>query len=133
MKEPRIPTNQLPDIPNKRYFTIGEASKLCGEKTHSLRHWEQEFPALKPQKRRGNRRYYRAEDILLIRRIRSLIHEEGFTTAGARKQLAEEGAIAAQLASSEPLQATITDSDGVVDKEQLIRQLESTLKVLRSS
>lgn len=130
MKPARIPTDQLPEIPKKRYFTIGEASKLCDEKAHSLRHWEQEFPALKPQKRRGNRRYYRAEDILLIRRIRSLIHEQGFTTAGARKQLAEEGAMT-DLAPSNDLSEELTGEG--LDAKRLIHQLEYTLRVLRSN
>lgn len=79
----------LPDIPAKRYFTIGEVSDLCGVKTHVLRYWEQEFTQLKPVKRRGNRRYYQHHEVLLIRRIRELLYDEGFTISGARNRLAE--------------------------------------------
>lgn len=77
----------LPAVPNKRYFTIGEVGQLCDLKPHVLRYWEQEFPELSPVKRRGNRRYYQREDILLIRRIRSMLYEEGFTITGARQKL----------------------------------------------
>lgn len=77
----------LPPIPQKRYFAIGEVSNLCGVKPHVLRYWEQEFPQLKPAKRRGNRRYYRRGDVLLIREIRELLYEQGFTIGGARQQL----------------------------------------------
>ena len=77
----------LPPIPGKRYFTIGEVSDLCAVKPHVLRYWEQEFPQLKPVKRRGNRRYYQRQDVLIIRQIRSLLYEEGFTIGGARQKL----------------------------------------------
>ncbi|HTS51663.1 MAG TPA: MerR family transcriptional regulator [Burkholderiales bacterium] len=77
----------LPAIPAKRYFTIGEVSELCGVKPHVLRYWEQEFTQLKPVKRRGNRRYYQHHEVLLIRRIRQLLYEEGFTISGARHRL----------------------------------------------
>ena len=77
----------LPPIPAKRYFTIGEVSELCGVKPHVLRYWEQEFTQLKPVKRRGNRRYYQHHEVLLIRRIRELLYEEGFTISGARNRL----------------------------------------------
>ena len=88
----------LPSLPGKRYFTIGEVSQLCGVKPHVLRYWEQEFPQLKPVKRRGNRRYYQRHEVLLIRRIRSLLHEQGFTISGARQKLsgAEAGEDASQ-------------------------------------
>ena len=79
--------NSLPPIPAKRYFTIGEVSELCGVKPHVLRYWEQEFTQLKPVKRRGNRRYYQHHEVLLIRRIRELLYEEGFTISGARNRL----------------------------------------------
>ena len=79
--------NELPVIPNKRYFTIGEVSDLCGVKPHVLRYWEQEFTQLKPVKRRGNRRYYQRHDVVLIRQIRSLLYDQGFTIGGARQQL----------------------------------------------
>ncbi len=80
----------LPPIPGKRYFTIGEVSELCGVKPHVLRYWEQEFPQLKPVKRRGNRRYYQQHDVLMVRQIRNLLYEQGFTIGGARLQLAGE-------------------------------------------
>ena len=83
--------NELPAIPGKRYFTIGEVSELCAVKPHVLRYWEQEFPQLKPVKRRGNRRYYQRQDVLLIRQIRELLYEQGFTIGGARQQLEQEG------------------------------------------
>ncbi|HET7358620.1 MAG TPA: MerR family transcriptional regulator [Rhodanobacteraceae bacterium] len=88
---------ELPVIPAKRYFTIGEVSELCAVKPHVLRYWEQEFPALKPVKRRGNRRYYQRHDVLMIRQIRSLLYEQGFTITGARGRL--EGAEARVEAS----------------------------------
>ena len=78
---------QLPSIPAKRYFTIGEVSELCGVKPHVLRYWEQEFTQLRPVKRRGNRRYYQHHEVLLIRRIRELLYEQGFTISGARHRL----------------------------------------------
>jgi DNA-binding transcriptional MerR regulator len=84
----------LPPIPAKRYFTIGEVSELCAVKPHVLRYWEQEFTQLKPIKRRGNRRYYQHHEVLLIRRIRSLLYEHGFTINGARNRLETAGAIA---------------------------------------
>jgi DNA-binding transcriptional MerR regulator len=80
---------QLPPIPAKRYFTIGEVSELCGVRPHVLRYWEQEFTQLKPVKRRGNRRYYQHHEVLLIRRIRELLYEQGFTVSGARNRLEE--------------------------------------------
>jgi DNA-binding transcriptional MerR regulator len=81
--------NSLPSIPAKRYFTIGEVSELCGVKPHVLRYWEQEFSQLKPMKRRGNRRYYQHHEVLMIRRIRDLLYEQGFTISGARNKLQE--------------------------------------------
>ena len=80
---------QLPEIPPKRYFTIGEVGDLCGVKPHVLRYWEQEFTQLKPIKRRGNRRYYQHHEVLMVRRIRELLYEHGYTISGARNQLAE--------------------------------------------
>ncbi|TAK41267.1 MAG: MerR family transcriptional regulator [Betaproteobacteria bacterium] len=85
--EPSRKRAELPPIPAKRYFTIGEVSELCGVKPHVLRYWEQEFTQLKPVKRRGNRRYYQHHEVLLIRRIRQLLYEEGFTISGARNRL----------------------------------------------
>jgi DNA-binding transcriptional MerR regulator len=81
----------LPPIPAKRYFTIGEVSELCGVKPYVLRYWEQEFTQLKPMKRRGNRRYYQHHEVLLVRRIRDLLYDQGFTISGARNRLAELG------------------------------------------
>lgn len=86
--------SELPEIPAKRYFTIGEVSELCQVKPHVLRYWEQEFAQLKPVKRRGNRRYYQRQDVILIRQIRSLLYEQGFTIGGARQRMAEGGAMA---------------------------------------
>ena len=79
--------SELPQIPDKRYFTIGEVSELCAVKAHVLRYWEQEFPQLKPVKRRGNRRYYQRQDVITIRQIRGLLYDEGFTIGGARNRL----------------------------------------------
>ncbi len=93
--EPRHKTgggDELPPIPAKRYFTIGEVSELCGVKPHVLRYWEQEFNQLKPVKRRGNRRYYQHHEVLLVRRIRELLYNQGFTISGARNRLDEGGA-----------------------------------------
>ena len=87
MATENLATNDLPAIPAKRYFTIGEVSELCGVKPHVLRYWEQEFTQLKPLKRRGNRRYYQHHEVLLIRRIRGLLYEHGFTINGARNRL----------------------------------------------
>src|SRR2546423_1253841 len=87
MAEPRRKAELLPPIPAKRYFTIGEVSDLCAVKPHVLRYWEQEFTQLKPVKRRGNRRYYQHHEVLLIRRIRELLYEQGFTINGARNRL----------------------------------------------
>ena len=91
MLDPDSSNIELPPIPGKRYFTIGEVSELCLVKPHVLRYWEQEFPQLKPVKRRGNRRYYQRHDVELIRDIRSLLYEQGFTIGGARQQLEGEG------------------------------------------
>jgi DNA-binding transcriptional MerR regulator len=108
----------LPAIPAKRYFTIGEVSELCGVKAYVLRYWEQEFTQLKPMKRRGNRRYYQHHEVLLIRRIRDLLYEQGFTISGARNQLTDAGvshAIAAPHADEtlapEELDEEVFDDD----------------------
>lgn len=95
--------NSLPAIPAKRYFTIGEVSDLCGVKPYVLRYWEQEFTQLKPMKRRGNRRYYQHHEVLLIRRIRELLYEQGFTISGARNRLVEPAAGRAAAASAAEL------------------------------
>jgi DNA-binding transcriptional MerR regulator len=98
----------LPPIPAKRYFTIGEVSELCGVKPHVLRYWEQEFTQLKPVKRRGNRRYYQHHEVLLIRRIRELLYEQGFTISGARNKLDSR--------SADPVQA---EYDGAYERDAL--------------
>ena len=110
--------DELPPIPGKRYFTIGEVSELCAVKPHVLRYWEQEFPQLNPVKRRGNRRYYQRQDVLMIRQIRGLLYEEGFTIGGARLRLAS---------------GDVKD-DGQQYKQmirQMIAELEDVLVVLR--
>ena len=99
---------ELPPIPAKRYFTIGEVSELCGVKPHVLRYWEQEFTQLKPVKRRGNRRYYQHHEVLLVRRIRQLLYEEGFTISGARNRLDEPTGKAAS--ASQPIVAPTSAS-----------------------
>jgi len=90
-------SDELPPIPAKRYFTIGEVSELCGVKPHVLRYWEQEFNQLKPVKRRGNRRYYQHHEVLLVRRIRELLYNQGFTISGARNRLDEGVAVVAPV------------------------------------
>ena len=113
----------LPPIPAKRYFTIGEVSELCGVKPHVLRYWEQEFTQLKPVKRRGNRRYYQHHEVLLIRRIRELLYEQGFTINGARNRLDEgmgvgiKGDGATATASARAAQASATASLATIKRE----------------
>ena len=99
MPDPRPAKSDLPPIPAKRYFTIGEVSDLCAVKPHVLRYWEQEFSQLKPVKRRGNRRYYQHHEVLLIRRIRDLLYEQGFTINGARHRLDSEITAAGSVAA----------------------------------
>ena len=111
--------NHLPPIPGKRYFTIGEASDLCGVKAHVLRYWEQEFSQLKPVKRRGNRRYYQRKDVILIRQIRALLYDEGFTIGGARQKL-----------SGDESKSDITQSQQII--KQLRIELEEVSKILRN-
>jgi DNA-binding transcriptional MerR regulator len=98
----------LPAIPAKRYFTIGEVSELCGVKPHVLRYWEQEFTQLKPMKRRGNRRYYQHHEVLLVRRIRELLYEDGFTISGARNRLSELHARGSRNPLAAPLSEGVT-------------------------
>ena len=111
--------DQLPPIPGKRYFTIGEVSDLCFVKPHVLRYWEQEFPQLKPVKRRGNRRYYQRQDVLIIRQIRSLRYDEGFTIGGARLRLTGQDAITDNSQSQQII-------------KQLRIELDEIIKILRS-
>jgi DNA-binding transcriptional MerR regulator len=112
----------LPPIPAKRYFTIGEVSELCGVKPHVLRYWEQEFTQLKPVKRRGNRRYYQHHEVLLIRRIRELLYDQGFTISGARNRLDE-------LVAEPTKTPRIPRASGAAS---LRKELESVLAVLRA-
>lgn len=109
--------DELPVIPGKRYFTIGEVSELCAVKPHVLRYWEQEFPQLKPVKRRGNRRYYQRQDVLTIRQIRGLLYDQGFTIGGARQQMTGE-----TTAPTEELGPYVAE---------MIRDLEEVLAVLK--
>ncbi|MCW8880321.1 MAG: MerR family transcriptional regulator [Kangiellaceae bacterium] len=104
--------NELLPIPDKRYFTIGEVSELCLVKPHVLRYWEQEFPQLKPVKRRGNRRYYQRDDVLVIREIRELLYDQGFTIGGARQQLEMEEN--AESPDPKAIQAIISDLEDVL-------------------
>lgn len=109
---------ELVAIPNKRYFTIGEVSDLCQVKPHVLRYWEQEFPQLKPVKRRGNRRYYQRHDVILIRQIRSLLYDQGYTIGGARLQL-----------SGETAKEDTSQSQQIV--KQVRQELEEILQILK--
>ena len=110
--------DELPAIPGKRYFAIGEVAELCGVKPHVLRYWEQEFPQLKPVKRRGNRRYYQRQDVIVIRQIRGLLYEAGFTIGGARNKLQGEEA-----------RSDVTQSQQIV--RQMRMELEDILRLLR--
>lgn len=126
----------LPEIPRKRYFAIGEVSELCQVKPHVLRYWEQEFPQLKPIKRRGNRRYYQHEDVVMVRRIRSLLYEQGFTIGGARQQLKDQlkigGSIPATVAKAAAANTPIPAPAKRASEIRGVRdELESLLKLLR--
>jgi DNA-binding transcriptional MerR regulator len=120
----------LPPIPAKRYFTIGEVSELCGVKPHVLRYWEQEFTQLKPVKRRGNRRYYQHQEVLLIRRIRELLYEQGFTISGARNRLDGRGR-GHEIASPEDLAPPPLPAAPSIDVEQVRNELLGILALLR--
>lgn len=111
--------SELPEIPAKRYFTIGEVSELCGVKPHVLRYWEQEFPQLSPVKRRGNRRYYQRQDVLTIRQIRALLYDQGFTIGGARQRL-----------NGTEAKEDVTQYKLLI--RQIITELEDVFKVLKS-
>ncbi len=110
--------NELPQIPTKRYFTIGEVSDLCAVKPHVLRYWEQEFPQLKPVKRRGNRRYYQRQDVLMVRQIRALLYEQGYTIGGARAHL-----------SSDDTKEDVKHSQQII--RQLCGELEEVYQLLK--
>ena len=123
----------LPPIPAKRYFTIGEGSDLCAVKPHVLRYWEQEFSQLKPVKRRGNRRYYQHHEVLLIRRIRDLLYEQGFTINGARHRLDSESAeprAAARAAAASATIAAPAAAPREVDIAELRHELEEIRRLL---
>ena len=111
--------SELPEIPGKRYFTIGEVSELCGVKAHVLRYWEQEFPQLSPVKRRGNRRYYQRDDVLTIRQIRSLLYDQGYTIGGAKQKLSSDDETAGESKHNPEL------------IKQMIAELEEVLEVLK--
>jgi len=110
----------LPPIPAKRYFTIGEVSELCGVKPHVLRYWEQEFTQLKPVKRRGNRRYYQHHEVLLIRRIRELLYEQGFTISGARNKLDSRGGDTGPDGQAAPAAPVVAPLDRDMIRSELI-------------
>ena len=137
MSEP-IQKLQLPPIPAKRYFTIGEVAELCGVKPHVLRYWEQEFTQLKPVKRRGNRRYYQHHEVLLIRRIRELLYEQGFTISGARNRLdGPDGDDFKPDAESSSVQsakvATLSSDNNTFDFASVKAELLEILNLLRSA
>ena len=122
----------LPPIPAKRYFTIGEVSELCGVKPHVLRYWEQEFTQLKPVKRRGNRRYYQHHEVLLIRRIRELLYEEGFTISGARNRLDDvysQGREAARAEAAERANGK-AKNNSAIDVAEFRRKLREVIDAL---
>jgi DNA-binding transcriptional MerR regulator len=120
--------DSLPPIPAKRYFTIGEVSELCGVKPHVLRYWEQEFTQLKPVKRRGNRRYYQHHEVLLIRRIRELLYEQGFTISGARNRLDETSAGPGHRGAK----GEAANGSATPDPAQVRKELKQVLELLRS-
>ena len=119
----------LPPIPAKRYFTIGEVSELCGVKPHVLRYWEQEFTQLRPVKRRGNRRYYQHHEVLLIRRIRELLYEQGFTINGARNRLDSQGRASADEAEMSETPGAPQTQPGV-DVDQLRKDILQVIDLL---
>ena len=122
----------LPPIPAKRYFTIGEVSELCGVKPHVLRYWEQEFTQLRPVKRRGNRRYYQHHEVLLIRRIRELLYEQGFTINGARNRLDSHGRPNGPAGDIEDMQESgaIPQVNVAVDVDQLRKDILQVIDLL---
>ena len=123
METNHSPKEALPPIPAKRYFTIGEVSELCGVKPHVLRYWEQEFTQLKPVKRRGNRRYYQHHEVLLIRRIRDLLYDQGFTISGARNRLDDS--------VTEPAKTNRAVSAGKANLAALRKEIKNVLYILR--
>ncbi|MDA8390499.1 MAG: MerR family transcriptional regulator [Gammaproteobacteria bacterium] len=126
MRDPAV-NHELPPIPAKKYFTIGEVSDLCEVKPHVLRYWEQEFPKLQGVKRRGNRRYYQRHDVQLIREIRSLLYIEGFTISGARNRLSQRPAPAADMAAAAEPPSLSSERDIL---EMLAEALEEVRRLL---
>ncbi|MDP1559344.1 MAG: MerR family transcriptional regulator [Nitrosomonas sp.] len=124
--ENKVLSEAFPPIPAKRYFTIGEAGILCGVKPHVLRYWEQEFAQLRPVKRRGNRRYYQHQEVLLIRRIRELLYDQGFTISGARNRLGE--GMTSQLVNAD----SVPPSQSAFDVGLLRGEIGSVISLLRS-
>ena len=122
-------SSSLPPIPAKRYFTIGEVSDLCGVKAHVLRYWEQEFTQLKPLKRRGNRRYYQHHEVLLVRRIRELLYEQGYTIHGARNQLSHPSSVSSMASSSAHAGASVSIPSGT--SADLAGSLKEVIELLR--
>ncbi len=146
MQNKTDPKAALPPIPAKRYFTIGEVSELCGVKPHVLRYWEQEFTQLRPMKRRGNRRYYQHHEVLLVRRIRDLLYEQGFTISGARNRLGESqqngrtreaaspdepAAPETGIEAAQPSPPPAASIDGDVDLAAIREELQRALDLLR--
>lgn len=116
MLEPKN-NDELPPIPPKRYFTIGEVGELCAVKPHVLRYWEAEFPQLKPVKRRGNRRYYQRQDVILIRQIKSLLYEQGYTIGGARQKMtADPEELNKTQVNASEIQSIVRDLEEVIAK-----------------
>lgn len=120
----------LPPIPAKRYFTIGEVSELCGVKPHVLRYWEQEFTQLRPVKRRGNRRYYQHHEVLLIRRIRELLYEQGFTINGARNRLDSQGRAIDDDTTNADTRVAAEQQQPAVDVDALRREIMQVIDLL---
>lgn len=137
----QAPKVQLPPIPAKRYFTIGEVSELCGVKPHVLRYWEQEFTQLKPVKRRGNRRYYQHHEVLLIRKIRELLYEQGFTISGARNRLdgaelkvetAAAASVATAQVNTQQVTRAFTSLNADFDLLLFKREMREVIQLLRA-
>lgn len=120
-----VSLESLPAIPDKRYFTIGEAASLCGVKPHVLRYWEQEFLQLKPSKRRGNRRYYQYKDVFMVRQIKKLLHDDGFTIEGARAQL-----LSSPIDSNHFVKTEVLVKKLIADLETVLQNLKTSEEVL---
>ena len=120
--------SELPPIPAKRYFTIGEVSELCAVKQHVLRYWEQEFPTLKPIKRRGNRRYYQRQDVILIRQIRSLLWEHEYTIAGARAEGSQE--VKGTIKPGKLADLVLLDQDPITVEEKRLKDVRTLMTIV---